>query len=215
MGEDIICIWFCLLSARSVTFVKQDGYHYVQRSSSLSHTAAISLGDDYSRMKIWYQQLKEYLEMYNDSKEINQIFIYTTIWSIMLANYELLLKKHPQYLYPFTKVKKGHKIVVYGAGRIGQSLLQYLLRTKDNEVTLWVDQNEKESTLLGYKVSSIEDIIKVNYDYIVIAVMDAYLIRGIKQYLITKGIPEQKIAIMDVSVMSEEAIPNEIKNDRV
>lgn len=210
MGEDIICIWFCLLSARSVTFVKQDGYHYVQRSSSLSHKAAISLEDDYSRMKIWYHQLKEYLEIHNNSKDINRIFIYTTIWSIMLANYELLLKKHPQYLYPFTRVKKGHKIVVYGAGRIGHGLLRYLLRAKDYQVVLWVDQNEKEDALLEYEVSSAENIVKVKFDYIIIAVMDAKLVIDIRKTLIMKGIPENKIATMDETVMTEEAIPDEI-----
>ena len=128
----------------------------------------------------------------------------------MLANYELLLKKHPQYLYPFTRVKKGHKIVVYGAGRIGHGLLRYLLRAKDYQVVLWVDQNEKEDALLEYEVSSAENIVKVKFDYIIIAVMDAKLVIDIRKTLIMKGIPENKIATMDETVMTEEAIPDEI-----
>lgn len=211
MCEDIICVWFCLLSAKKVTFIKQNGYHYVQRGTSLAYTAAILPEEDYSRLKIWYQQLNGYLEMCNVSKEIEQIFVYTTMWGIITANYELLLKKNPQYLFPFTKVKRENKIVVYGVGRMGHALMRYLLKTKFNQVVLWVDQNEKKDALLDYKVSPVKDILKVDFDYIVIAVMNAELVKDIKESLIVKGIDENKIATMDATVMTEEAIPDEIK----
>ena len=209
MGEDIICVWFCLLSAQKITFIKQNGYHYVQRSTSMVYQAAVSpkKGD----IEIWYQQLKEYLEMYDSSEVVKQIFVYTTMWWIMTANYELVLEKNPQYLFPFTKVKKGHKIVVYGAGRMGHALMRYLLKTKSNQVVLWVDQNEKKDPLLEYEIRPVEDILKVNYDYIVIAIMNAELVKDVKQFLIIRGIDENKIATMDVAVMTENAIPDEMR----
>lgn len=37
-GEDQICIWFCLLSAKSVSIINNYGYHYIQRSSSISYS---------------------------------------------------------------------------------------------------------------------------------------------------------------------------------
>lgn len=209
IGEDIICVWFCLLSASTVTFIKQNGYHYIQRHSSVTYKATVPSEDNYLGIKTWYQQLKNYVEINSNSKEIYQRFIYTAIWNLMMTNYELLLKKHNQYLYPYTKVKRGHKIVIYGAGKIGHSLLLNLLRTGDYHVVLWVDQNEKNNVLLEYKVSPVEDIEKVDFDYVVIAVMDAKLVKDIRKSLIMKGISDNKIAVMDAFVMTKEAIPDE------
>jgi hypothetical protein len=89
--------------------------------------------------------------------------------------------------------------------------MRYLLKTKFNQVVLWVDQNEKKDALLDYKVSSVNDILKVDFDYVVIAVMNAELVKDIKESLIVQGIDENKIATMDATVMTEESIPDEIK----
>lgn len=213
IAEDYICIWFCLLSATRVTFIKQDGYHYVQRGSSMVFQAAVSSKDQCSHLKIWYHQLKKYLDISVTEKEIHQIFIYSSIYCLMMADYELLLKRHPQYLYPFTKVKKDSKIIVYGAGRMGHSLVRYLLNTKDYHLVLWVDQNEKSNVLLEHKVSSVETIPEVDYDYIVIAVMHAHIANSIKHSLIMNGIHESKIATMDSNVITENAIPDEFIRD--
>ena len=213
IGEDIICVWFCLLAAERVTFVRQTGYHYVQRNSSMAYKAAISPEDGYSGMRIWYHQLKKYLEMYDSSEELKQIFVYATIWNIMVANYEMLLENHSFYLFPFTKVKTGHKIIVYGAGRMGHALIRYLLKSKDYQLVLWVDQNEKESAFPEFKVSPVKDIIKYDYDEIVIAAMNAALVKEIKESLIIKGVAADKIATMDAAVMTEKVIRNEITRD--
>lgn len=207
MAEDIICIWFCLLSAKTVTFVKQNGYHYIQRKSSVSYIAATSEMNDL-RIRIWYCQMKKYLEDHSVSKEINQIFIYFTVFAIMQANYGLLLQKNNDFLYPFSKVKKGHKIIVYGAGRIGYSLMRFLVKSEDYQIALWVDKDTTRYALPGYKISSIDEISNVEYDYIVVAVQRADIVREIKESLMDREIPEEKIAIIDAAVVTKEAIPD-------
>ena len=213
-GEDIICCWFCLLNAKSVVCMKQDGYHYIQRKSSLLYSMSDNIETHSFRINILYHQLKNYLEQYNVyTIEIKPIFICMIIYIIVSGNYRTILQKHVDYLYPFTKVKCGSRIVVYGAGKCGYTLMKYLVDGRDYQVMLWVDQNIKRPALPTYKVSPVGDIYTVDYDYIVIAVIRSDISKKIKESLVLMGIPEEKIATMDPNVMTEDEIPMEIKCD--
>ena len=214
MSEDAICVWFCLVSTNSVTLIKQSGYHYIQRKSSLLYSMSDNIETHSFRINILYHQLKNYLEQYNVyTIEIKPIFICMIIYIIVSGNYRTILQKHVDYLYPFTKVKCGSRIVVYGAGKCGYTLMKYLVDGRDYQVMLWVDQNIKRPALPTYKVSPVGDIYTVDYDYIVIAVIRSDISKKIKESLVLMGIPEEKIATMDPNVMTEDEIPMEIKCD--
>lgn len=212
VSEDEICIWFCLLEAKSVTLVKQSGYHYIQRELSIMHRASVISENNISRIRIWYQQLKHCIKVSQVSEKINMIFVCMTVYFTILADYELLLSKNTDYLYPFVKVKKNTKIIIYGAGKVGHSLIRYLSKTEDYQVMLWVDKYKKRTLMPGYGISTIEDIPKVDYDYIVIAILNADIVKEIKKTLMCSGVCEEKIAVMDASVITEDAIPDAIKN---
>lgn len=207
-GEDLVCICFCLLEAKSVTFAMHSGYHYVQRNSSLTHTAAVS---GLEEKKILYYQLKERLAKCNVSKAVNEVFFRLIIAAIILENYDVLLKKQTRYLFPFPNVRKGDRIVIYGAGKVGYALMGYLSATDDYKVMLWVDKTTSRHAVGGWTVSPVEEIGKVKYNKIVIAVMFADTALEIKEFLKLRGIPEEKIAVMDASVFTEDMIPDEIK----
>lgn len=212
MSEDAICIWYCLVSASSVSLIRQNGYHYIQRKSSLCYTMADNIDMYAYRIKILYQSLKNYLEQYNVyAAEIKQVFICMIIYIIISGDYRSILRKHTEYLYPFTKVKCGSKIVVYGAGKCGYALMKYLTDVRDYQVMLWVDQNIERPALPTYKVSPVSDITTVEFDYIVIAVVMSDIAKEIKESLLCMGIQEGKIATMDPSVVTEDGIPKEIK----
>lgn len=70
---------------------------------------------------------------------------------------------------------------------------------------------KKRYALPGYQISTIEDIARCDYDYIIIAVQNADLTGEIRETLVNKGILEEKIAVMDARAIAEEAIPDEIK----
>ena len=216
MSEDAICVWFCLVSANSVSVIKQSGYHYIQRKSSLLYSMADNIETNTFRINILYHQLIKYLEDYNAfTTEIKQIFNCMIIYIIISGNYRPILERHVDYLYPFTKVKSGSRIVVYGAGKCGYTLMKYLVDVRDYQVMLWVDQNIRRPALPTYKISSVRDIHTVDYDYIVIAVIMSNIAKEIRESLMLMGIPEEKIATMDSSVMTEDEIPMEIKCDLI
>ena len=209
--EDFLCTCPCLLDARSVMTLQQGGYHYIQRAGSGMHQMVTSSDNDISYVKIMYRTLKEVLEQKRASEKIRKICSHVMVSAIMIYDYAFLLEKYPDYLFPFPKVRSGMKIVIYGAGNIGYRLVQYLSETKQCSVALWVDQNQNLSTVPGYIISPRDAIFSVDYDYIVVAIMNSDIAKDVKCALVQDGIPEGKIATMDASVISEDAIPDEIK----
>ncbi len=79
--------------------------------------------------------------------------------------------------YPFPErfIPKGSKIVLYGAGNVGQEYYRQLKITQYAEVVAWVDADAKDiSKVLNLKEGKLlqPDIIEnVEFDYIVIAIM--------------------------------------------
>lgn len=205
-GEDFLCVCFCLLDAKSVMTVQQGGYHYIQRESSISHQIFISPNKDRDplRIKIWYQVLKNEMEKKHVSEKICKICGHIAISHIFIYyshDYNLLLQEFPDCLFPFPNVNNGARIVVYGAGKIGNCLVQNLSKTDKYSVVLWVDQNLNRPTVPGYTISSRDVIFSVDYDFVVVAILNAVVAEEVKHSLIQDGIPEEKIATMDASAI--------------
>lgn len=215
VGEDDLGIGFCLLSAKCVTLINQNGYHYIQRNTSLMHLSK-EYGVNYMEStNILYHQLKQYLKNCNTYyQETRQFFLNGVVLrNAMHMHYDMFLRKQTEYLYPFPKVKKGCRIVVYGAGVMGYALMKYVVNSKEYQVTLWVDKNVGRRALPEYKITPVETIAQAEYDYIVIAVLHADVSDEIKNTLINMGIQEHKIARIDPNVITEDALPDEILYD--
>lgn len=211
LSDDTLCVCLCLLDAKSVMMIQQDGYHYIQRASSIVNSAVAASDKNLLRMKILYEAMKTQLELKYASERTYKNFNHLIINIGMLYIYDLLLEQFPDYLFPFPKINSGARIVIYGAGRLGYNLVQNLDKTKKCSVVLWVDQNQDRTAVPGYTISPRETIFTTDYDYIAVALMYADVAEEVKRSLILDGIPEEKIATMDASVIAEDAIPDEIK----
>jgi glycosyltransferase involved in cell wall biosynthesis len=88
---------------------------------------------------------------------------------------------------------KNLKVVVYGAGNIGKRT--YLRLAERNHIVAWVDkQYEQQPAMFCEKIVSPQEIANMEYDYIVVAVKKAELVREIKEELMnTHGVQEEKI----------------------
>lgn len=75
-----------------------------------------------------------------------------------------------QYLFPFDKVKKGEWVIIYGAGTVGKTYMDQLSQVDYCEAVLWVDRNYQNCQAAG--VSPVEEILRTDYDKIVIAIQN-------------------------------------------
>ena len=79
--------------------------------------------------------------------------------------------KKPYYLFPYEMIEKGSRLIIYGAGVVGQDFVSQLNHGNYAKVVAWVDRNYAEYIEKGLAVSNIDSCNRENYDYIVIAIL--------------------------------------------
>lgn len=98
-----------------------------------------------------------------------------------------------RYAFPFDIVKRRSKVIIYGAGAVGNAYMQQMKTTKYCTVVLWVDKKYKELQKMAKSVSSPEAIQNTVFDSLVIAVEQKELAQAIREELLSNGVPENKI----------------------
>ncbi len=73
------------------------------------------------------------------------------------------------YAFPYAKVRHNSKIIIYGAGEVGQSYLNQVRLTKYCHVVCILDRNYSWYTSLPVKVCAPENVLHEIYDVIVVA----------------------------------------------
>ena len=98
-----------------------------------------------------------------------------------------------KYLFPFAQVPAGSRVAIYGASDIGYDYYRQLMSSSYASVSGWVDCNYEMHRILRLPVDSPDDIVKMSYDYVVVAVLDEKLYETIRRWLIEKGVDASKI----------------------
>lgn len=101
-----------------------------------------------------------------------------------------------RFLFPFEKIEKGSRIILYGAGAAGREFYEQCYQTKYCEVILWADKRWREITPQKNWIN-ISDITEIEHfssqcDYVVIAVNSCGMKDEIVDYLL-KYFEENKI----------------------
>lgn len=85
------------------------------------------------------------------------------------------------------------KIILYGAGKMGQSLYSQLKEEKGVDIIKWVDIDAVKYQQIGLPVEQVESIKNCCYDMIVIGVVRDDVVCEIKKNLVSSGIEERMI----------------------
>jgi len=84
-----------------------------------------------------------------------------------------------ELLVPYDKIKADTKLVIYGAGVIGKRCVEQIRTFKYGNIVLWVDMNPQNEM----DISPIEDIMTVDFDFILIAIKNRNTCDQVKQHL--------------------------------
>lgn len=98
-----------------------------------------------------------------------------------------------QYLFPYEKIPGGSRIVIYGAGVLGQDYLLQMQITHYCDVVAMADKNYAEYPPMVVPVISPEEIHKRSFDYIVVALRMAAAWNEVKRVLEKEGVKEEQI----------------------
>lgn len=97
------------------------------------------------------------------------------------------------WIFPYTEIPKNSRILLYGAGEVGQSYYRQICFTRYCEIVAWADKQFNIYSDWDLQVVSPDIAINKEFEYVVIAVASANLARNINDELVCKGISQDKI----------------------
>lgn len=190
VGEDMACFYPTILDASKVVLISDCFYHYKMRTDSIMGT---NDGMELARYKILYKYLKERFSEKKDIKDcLKRQLEYMMLYVLMLKEINLL-QANEDTLFPYAEVKEGDRIVIYGAGRFGCELVNYLRKQKKYEIVDWMDRSNS---------NDITGILRnKEFDYIIVAVLLKEISDEIVLELKKNGICESKIRTVSYSAI--------------
>ena len=97
------------------------------------------------------------------------------------------------YLFPYEYVPKGSRIIIYGAGEVGQEYLQQMLMTSYAEVICFLDRAYDKYPSMIIPILPPDKVVDFDFDYVVIAMKTAIFCGDVSRYLQSKGVSEKQI----------------------
>lgn len=193
-GEDLLALCDLLFKCNRIAITSEGYYHYVVRDESIMNSIS---RDKVFRENDLRSRLIELFCKYNLGKtEFDSIMgAINTYWFTGII--EDIKKIKPDMIRifncPFIKELRGKKIVLYGAGNVGEDYYSQIIAYNDVLIVDWIDKDYKRKNKDYYQVGSVYNVKQETFDYIVVAVLDKILANSIKQDIIDLGIDEGKI----------------------
>ncbi|HBA67794.1 MAG TPA: hypothetical protein DCZ40_00315 [Lachnospiraceae bacterium] len=169
MGDDAACTYPCMLNADSVYILDKCLYHYRQsRASTVKQKPDVRM--ERQRYRILYRTVSELFKKYRTVYDLTEQWKEYMLF-LMVPRADALLEgvEGLDYLFPFPKVKKGSRIIIYGMGTYGQRLYKYIEQTGICTITALADRNYAELKKQGLSVEAPDKIAGYKFDAIVIA----------------------------------------------
>lgn len=193
-GEDDACVYPCMAFASKVVVTNACFYHYRLRDDSMSAS-----GDEqyFIRVNLLYLAMKRGFR--NHPLEpilMKRLSLYmfefvmrgiNGLWDI-----DFSFLKIPQFVLP-PKILPSHKIVLYGAGKVGKDFYKQLAFLEGNDNVYWVDKNYKNIPSRIAKIHSPNSIKKQKYECVIVAINDEDVYEEIYEDLIGIGVDKKKI----------------------
>lgn len=194
LGEDTASLYSCCVQADKIMVTHDAYYHYVKRLSSITHTKdkffLRNVNEVYLFMSYFFEKSK-YKKVL--CEQLDLLIMQYCLWGI---NYMFDMTPKilmPYYNFPAEGFLNGKKIIIYGAGKVGQSYYKQFQADTSCKVAGWVDQRFEHYREKGYPVNSIEIVGKLEYDYIILAFKYKDMAEQVKELLISEyGIYESK-----------------------
>ncbi|MBE6099331.1 MAG: hypothetical protein E7197_04685 [Anaerovibrio sp.] len=102
------------------------------------------------------------------------------------------------FLFPFEKVPLGSKILIYGAGELGQSYFRQMMYTQYCTVVGFVDKNFKQYTSRQFNVYSPDIIRELDFDYVILAFKSVGNLPEVNRILQENNVSQEKIIFIGI-----------------
>lgn len=184
-GEDLVCTVHLLRLANSVLVDMTAPYHYRMREDSIARTVR------YEQYQLLFDTLYLALQQYPLFNIYLVRLCQLMLSKILLSRYDFFLESPLSGLL-FGNLEKC-RVALYGAGKFGQEIYKKTASVFPERITLWVDQNYKLYQEAQLPVRPVEELLKQEYDVIILALVNEMTCEEIKRNLTAMGIAPDKI----------------------
>lgn len=193
-GEDAACIYSSVPFVNRVQIIHKAFYHYRFREDSIVHTKNEKV---LQQIGLLYEHLISCFRSHEEYRILRkQLSAFITLNVFRGLNYFMDIDdevKIPLYVVPHNVYNYGKRIVLYGAGMVGQAYERQLELSDESELVLWVDKMASHYKAQGKKVDEVSEILHHEFDVILLAVSDEDMVSEIRKSLIEMGINKKKI----------------------
>ena len=191
-GEDAAVLFPTMLDIRNFYVMHKAFYQHRQREKG-NIVSYIQDDECVERLSILYQYLKEqfteggYIKLFQRQLDL----FYMNLLELR-KNYLEYIENKNEFFFPFYYVQANEKVIVYGAGNVGQAYIRQNEKYHFCNVVQWVDKSYQNFDK-NLNIVEPEKIGTVDYDCIIIAVQTPGLAREIKEELVAVGVQREKI----------------------
>lgn len=194
IAEDKICVLTYILECSSVYVLKKPLYHWCIRKNSMSH-------ENKNSYLLKVQPVYDYLYALYDHPNFSQTMclqaeIYIVELLVLGINKRMGFKnKNMLWIDPYwlDKLPQNAKVILYGAGELGEKYRKQMKIRPDLNYLFCVDARYQDMSSKEFPVDIPQKIFRCEFDYIVITIKNRAKAIQIREELVMQNIPEEKI----------------------
>ncbi|MBP3602575.1 MAG: glycosyltransferase family 2 protein [Lachnospiraceae bacterium] len=192
VGEDSIATLECMFRCRKISLLNQAYYYYSIREDSITHMQNINKIVQETSLYTCMRSILEHYSCSSNTFYLLERWYLFRLWGKMneRINQDIPMVK---YIYPKPNMLCGKKVVIYGAGTVGQGYYAQISCFSNCKVVAWIDKNYDKYNFASRKVENVQRLSSLKFDLLVIAVKNKDAANKIQQNLVNAGISEDKI----------------------
>ncbi len=194
LGDDAMLLLRYVLEARSAYIMKQAFYHYMIHPVSVFHSADTQYLLRVQKIYEYFYHLYQHPNFSAAMRLQSELYIVDVLLKGINRNmgfeHKNLLWVNPYWL---DRIPPYAKVVLYGAGELGEKYRLHLRQRADIKYVACVDFHYEKLTGKNFPVESPLILNDLDYDYIVITIKNPDKADEISQKLQDAGVPREKI----------------------
>lgn len=193
-GEDLLFVLAYVLQCKKICVSHKKFYYYRENNISVTHRVNQDVLSDRNRL---YNGVMSLIRGHRKERELTtqfqkrfMYFLYTQTFNIMGIDDNIL---PPNYYFPDDDKLAGKKIVIFGAGKVGNDYVKYWQSRNYAQIVAVIDNKDRNLPVHGISVFKPKYVRKLNYDYIICAALRREMANSMITQLKSLGISERKI----------------------
>ena len=205
MGEDAALTYPYLFNCDNLYITDATDYLYRQRPNSIVKSVP-NLKLEYSQLSLLFKHLKKHISKFIHIDIEKQLKLY--FYAQILIRSGGVINDDIKTI-PFSNIDTAKDIVIYSSGSFGQHLISSIQKLNFYNIISWLDEDHVESQIFGLEVNSIDYILEIDFDLVLIASIDEKYTNSAVSKLINLGISKDKISCFKFNLIQiEKAIIN-------